>query len=134
MSVDIAGTESSIAQITPALLMQCYQTFYQPFNLRLVVVGNIDIAETMTTVYESQKEHATIIRSIHRAPLISDEQGTDVLSKGRIRMAVQRPKAMVAIRGLEQIADDRERLRYKLACELMLEMIFDDTTSNYLRL
>lgn len=134
MSVDIAGTESSIAKITPTLLMQCYHTFYQPFNLRLVVVGNIDIAETMTTVYESQKEHAAIIRSINRAPQISDDQGTDVLATGNLRMAVQRPKAMVAIRGLQQFTDDRERLRYKLACELMLEMIFDDTTSNYLRL
>lgn len=134
MRIDIAGTEQSIAQITPELLMRCYQTFYQPANLRLVVVGNLDVDETMLTINQSQEKHHVPKESIKRAPLISDPRGRDVISAGLVKMPVQRPKAMVAVRGLPEFKDATSRLRYKLACELMLEMIFDDTTANYLRL
>ncbi|WP_295729868.1 EF-P 5-aminopentanol modification-associated protein YfmH [uncultured Limosilactobacillus sp.] len=134
MSIDIAGTEQSIAKITPDLLMRCYQTFYQPSNLRLVVVGKLDIEETMSTILKSQHEHQEISQPIQRAPIISDPRGRDVITSSFIRMPVQRAKAMVAIRGLQEFSDHLVRLRYKLACELMLEMLFDDTTANYLRL
>ena len=40
---DIAGTVSSIKEITPDLLNQCYNTFYKPQNMILVVVGEVDI-------------------------------------------------------------------------------------------
>lgn len=134
MRIDIAGTERSIAEITPALLMKCYQTFYQPGNLRLVLVGNINVAETMATINHSQVKHQQAFQKIQRAQLIKDSTGNDVISHGQLTMPVIRPKAMVGIRGLKQFNDSRARLKYKLACELMLEMLFDDTTDNYLRL
>ena len=40
--IDIPGTVESIAQITPELLYQCYQTFYNLHNMALCVVGNFD--------------------------------------------------------------------------------------------
>ena len=41
VKVDIAGTVDSIAQITPQLLYDCYNTFYNLHNMVLVVSGNI---------------------------------------------------------------------------------------------
>ncbi len=38
---DIAGTVESIAEITPELLYDCYNTFYHPSNMYLCVVGNV---------------------------------------------------------------------------------------------
>lgn len=134
MRMDIAGTEQSIAEITPALLMQCYRTFYQPGNLRLVLVGNIDVEETFATISHCQEKRQQSFQRVERARLIKDPKGRDVVAQGQLTMPVSRPKAMVGIRGLKQCADPRVRLRYKLACELVLEMIFDDTTDNYLRL
>lgn len=134
MRTDIAGTEQSIAKITPALLLECYQTFYQPGNLRLVLVGNVDVANAMRIINHSQEHHQQAFRTIQRAPLITDSTGKDIISRGSLHMPVSRPKAMVGIRGLATFSNWRERLKYKLACELMLEMIFDDTTANYLRL
>lgn len=40
---DIAGSVSSIKEITPELLNECYSTFYKPENMILVVVGDVDI-------------------------------------------------------------------------------------------
>ncbi|XOQ44502.1 MAG: Putative processing protease [Clostridium sp.] len=38
---DIAGTVKSIAQITPELLYQCYNTFYNLNNMVLCIAGNV---------------------------------------------------------------------------------------------
>jgi predicted Zn-dependent peptidase len=39
--LDIAGTVKSIAQITPELLYQCYNTFYNLNNMVLCIAGNV---------------------------------------------------------------------------------------------
>lgn len=40
--LDVAGTSSSIAKITPDLLYRCYNTYYNPSNMVLAVAGKMD--------------------------------------------------------------------------------------------
>lgn len=47
---DIAGTVESISEITPETLQFCYDTFYNPANMVLVVAGDIDIDEVMKRI------------------------------------------------------------------------------------
>ncbi|MCH4240049.1 MAG: insulinase family protein [Oscillospiraceae bacterium] len=42
VKLNIAGSEQSIAEITPELLYQCYHTFYNLNNMALCVAGNAD--------------------------------------------------------------------------------------------
>lgn len=49
-------------------------------------------------------------------------------------MDIARPKVIVGLRGTKQFADGRARLHYKLAVDLLLDVLFDDTSDNYLRL
>ena len=42
VTIDIAGTVESIAQITPELLYRCYNTFYNLNNMALAIAGNFD--------------------------------------------------------------------------------------------
>lgn len=49
-------------------------------------------------------------------------------------MNIARPKVMVGLRGIKTFATGRERLRYKIAIDLLLDVLFDDTSDNYLRL
>ncbi len=42
IKIDIAGTVESISEITPELLYQCYNTFYNLHNMVLAVAGNVD--------------------------------------------------------------------------------------------
>ena len=44
---DIAGTVESIAEITPAYLYRCYNTFYNLNNMALCVAGNCDLDEVL---------------------------------------------------------------------------------------
>lgn len=43
--VDIAGTEESIAEITPELLYGCYNAFYNLHNMVLAVAGNVTVEQ-----------------------------------------------------------------------------------------
>ena len=42
VKIDIAGTVESIAKITPELLYQCYNTFYNLNNMFICVAGNVE--------------------------------------------------------------------------------------------
>ncbi|MGN0594212.1 MAG: EF-P 5-aminopentanol modification-associated protein YfmH [Hominimerdicola sp.] len=42
VKIDIAGTVESIAKITPELLYECYNTFYNLHNMVLTIAGNVD--------------------------------------------------------------------------------------------
>ncbi len=63
--IDIAGTVDSIYKITKEELYKCYNTFYNPGNMVLFVVGDldenkvpvrIDIAGTVDSIYKITKE------------------------------------------------------------------------------
>ena len=42
VKLDVAGSSSSIANITPELLYRCYGAYYNPANMVLAVAGNFD--------------------------------------------------------------------------------------------
>ncbi len=48
--IDIAGTVSEIDKITKEDLYECYNTYYRPDNMFLIVAGNFDVEEIMTTI------------------------------------------------------------------------------------
>ena len=48
--IDIAGTVESIAQIDADLLYKCYETFYNPANMFICLVGNIDTDKTLKQI------------------------------------------------------------------------------------
>lgn len=135
MRIDIAGTIDSISQITPTKLYDAYRAFYQPQNMTLLVVGKLDPTETLTWIADNQA--AKTFENLplpQRDQLITDPTGADVITENEVQMDVQRAKVMVGLRGTYQAPTGQARLRYKSAVELGLELLFDDTSDNYLRL
>ena len=51
----IIGTTNDIRKITREDLETCYNTFYHPSNMFLVVVGSFDVEEIMASIRENQK-------------------------------------------------------------------------------
>ncbi|WP_461246939.1 EF-P 5-aminopentanol modification-associated protein YfmH [Treponema sp. R6D11] len=47
IKIDIAGTVESINKITPEILYDCYNTFYNPANMYLCLSGDIDFEKTI---------------------------------------------------------------------------------------
>lgn len=42
IKIDIAGTVESISKINPDVLYKCYNTFYHPSNMTMVVCGDFE--------------------------------------------------------------------------------------------
>ncbi|AUW95338.1 peptidase M16 [Sulfobacillus thermotolerans] len=53
--IDIAGSVESIRTITPEDLYTCYQTFYHPSNMILLVIGDVDASEIIDWVRSNQE-------------------------------------------------------------------------------
>lgn len=135
MHIDIAGTVDSISQITADTLMKTYRTFYQPSNMNLVITGKLDPQETLNwvTVNQQQRQFAPAQKPERKNDL-HDPSGHDVIPFRSLTMDVARPKVMVGVRGLPVSYTGRKLLHYKLAIDLLLDVLFDDTSDNYLRL
>ncbi len=53
---DIGGTIQEVKKITKEVLEKCYQTFYHPANMKLVIVGNVDKESLIKSIIDHQKE------------------------------------------------------------------------------
>lgn len=135
MHIDIAGTVESIGEITPEYLWETYRTFYQPSNMNLVLSGNLNPDEVVEWVENNQRQRQFLPQQKpERIFKLNDPTAGDVIPFRTLTMDVARPKVMVGLRGIAMPENGRERLRYKLAIDLLLDVLFDDTSDNYLRL
>ncbi|MEK0153239.1 pitrilysin family protein [Tetragenococcus halophilus] len=135
LHIDIAGTVDSIDKITADDLYECYQTFYHPSNMILFVVGNIDPQETMSWVKNNQVgKNFADTREFYR--YFPQETASDINSYSSKTMPVSRPKATLGVRGFQENLPkgDKAQLRFRTAMNLLLQLLFGNTSKNYLRL
>ncbi|ACB60500.1 peptidase M16 domain protein [Exiguobacterium sibiricum 255-15] len=129
--IDIAGTPESIDQITADDLYTCYRTFYHPSNMVLFVVGNIDPAETLALIKANQAKKDYTDR-----PAIERDYGTEPqeVAKKRVELEldVKTPKVLIGYK--DSSLGGQEQLRRELTSELLLHLLFDQTSSTYLEL
>lgn len=135
VGIDIAGTVDSIAEITADDLYLCYQTFYHPSNMTLFVVGNIDVDETFAWIKANQE--AKTFAPIQEIVRVFPEQTyEEVVSYSQLKMPVNRSKSVLGIKGLLQNLpqDPKERMIFRSALHLLLQMLLGNTSENFLRL
>ncbi|AFS70133.1 MULTISPECIES: EF-P 5-aminopentanol modification-associated protein YfmH [Exiguobacterium] len=129
--IDIAGTPESINQITAEDLYTCYQTFYHPSNMVLFVVGNIDPAETLDLIKANQAK-----KNYADRPAIERDYGVEPKAVARKRVEleldVKTPKVLIGYK--DTSLGGEEQLRRELTSELLLHLLFDQTSSTYLAL
>lgn len=135
LSVDIAGTVDSISKITPKDLYDCYRTFYQPSNMDLFLVGNFDVDEMFELIKQNQANKQLVTNEeIKRADEFFDATGEDIIPYRMNELDVQRPKTIIGIKGLDEVPAGRAGLKYKLAVELLLYLLYSEVSDKYLEL
>ncbi|GAJ25954.1 peptidase [Liquorilactobacillus sucicola DSM 21376 = JCM 15457] len=135
LSVDIAGTTESISKITVENLYDCYWTFYHPRNMNLFVTGDVDPEETFELINKNQaRKNFAPAEEVKRAILKYDESGQDIIPYRMLELDTQRAKAAVGVKGLDQVPAGRAGLTYKMRIEMLLWLLFSDTSANYTRL
>ena len=131
LTADIAGSVQSIQAITPAMLYECDQYFYQPSNMSLMIVGNFDEAQIKEIIKNAA---AGSLASNDKLNLQRVDPGHPaIVPFAERQMDVQRPKLALGVRG-EKGFLPAERFKAKIMLQIILEMLVGESSADYQRL
>lgn len=133
ISIDIAGTVDSIQEITPELLQVCYDTFYHPNNMNLLLIGNFEPDEMIEVIRENQNEKL-FPKAEHILRLLPHEDIAEFTAYSEIEMDVKRPKLAMGVKGLAPVTEGKESDLYYLKGSLLMELLFGRGSENYIDL
>ena len=131
VKIDIAGTVESISHITPEVLYKCYNTFYNPSNMALVMVGDIDINEALKYVDKYVSADRNLGEIKRYTP---DEPKTRVKEYIEESLAVSQPMFRIGFKDNQPNMSGDELLKKEIATEIILETIFGRSSDLYLEL
>ena len=129
VKLDITGTIETISHIDKEILYKCYNTFYNPSNMVMVLCGDFEPEALMEEVKSrliDKKANGEIKR-------IYPEEPTDIVKeKIEQNMDVSQPLFTIGIK--DKIADTKERVRKHIAIEILLNMIIGKSSDLYKKL
>ncbi|MBR5154905.1 MAG: insulinase family protein [Clostridia bacterium] len=131
VKTDIAGTVESIAKITPDLLFKCCDAFYNPSNMFLVMVGDIDADKAMAIVDKyvtSERDRGRIEREI------VDEPKTVAKSVVYQKMSVSKPQFMIGFKELETDITGTALLKKQIETNVILSILFGKSSEFFTEL
>ncbi len=127
--IDIAGTEASIAKITPELLYTCYDVFYNLNNMVLSIAGNFDPDQALAIIEENLKDGVPV--EIERAPY--QERDEALKPRADLTMDVAQPQFYIGFKQRPE-ADEKGFLRQQFELEIVHELLIGSTSALYERL
>ncbi len=128
--IPVGGTEKSIREITPELLYDCYNTFYNLSNMTLVVSGNItpvSVAGVMDKALSKSKP-STIER------LVPNEPRTVRSTYIEKKFPVSRPMFHIGLKEVDFPEGDlyiKRELEHSIICELIFGKTSEFYEKNY---
>ncbi len=131
VKIDIAGTVESIAQIDKDILYKCYNTFYNPGNMMLVLVGDIDMNEVLNRL-DKRMSGGKNLGEIDR-PEISEprERVREFVEQ---RLVVSQPMFNVGFKDITPFTSGEELARREVATEIILDALFGKSSEFYMKL
>ena len=128
--VDIAGTVESIYKINKEELYKCYNTFYNPGNMTLFVVGDLEVNEVMDVVKEYN--HYDIEKLDHKIEKFYPEEPDYVNEKEVIaKFPISIPMFNIAFKDNNVGIYGRELMKKEVITEILIDMIFKRGTALY---
>ena len=126
--IDIAGTVESIAKIDYELLYKCYETFYNPSNMFVCIVGNVDTETVLKQINSAIKQSQPV--TIEREEF-KEEKGV-VKNYVEQQLAVALPMFCLGFK--QDIRTPERSLKTKICMAILLEIICGECSPLYARL
>ena len=126
IKIDIAGTVESINKIDKDILYKCYNTFYHPSNMVLVVCGNFvpeDILKEIK-IRLKPKENQNEIKRIYA----KKEKGINKKENEK-KMEVNIPLVAIGIK--DDNLEDENIVKKHIAIEILLNLIIGKSSNLY---
>ena len=126
VKLDIAGTIESISKIDPDVLYKCYNTFYHPSNMTLVVCGNFKPEELIEEIKKrlKHKENQGEIKRIYEV----EEDSINRKIK-ETNMEVSVPIFMIGYK--DKLPNSEEVVKKHIAIEVILNMLIGKSSELY---
>ena len=126
VKLDITGTIETISHIDKEILYKCYNTFYNPSNMAMVLCGDFEPEALMEEVKSrliDKKANGEIKR------IYPEEPSEIVREKIEQNMDVSQPLFAIGIK--DKVADNKEKVRKHIAIEILLNMIIGKSSKLY---
>ncbi len=130
--IDIAGTIESIKSINKELLYRCYKTFYNPSNMLLFMIGDIDFEKALSIIEEKQKTTEILKKEISRIKIQEPEAINEKIIEEKSSVSI--PLFYIGYKDLD-VGYDGEKLVHKEICtNILLEVLFGNSSNFYQKL
>ena len=129
IKIDTAGTIESIAPIDKEILYKCYNTFYNPSNMAMVICGDFEPEKILEEVKKrliSKKANGEIKR------IYPEEPESIVQQKVEQKMEVNTPLYVIGIKDKE--TEQEEQVKKHIAIEILLNILFGQSSDLYKKL
>ncbi|MDO4563128.1 MAG: pitrilysin family protein [Clostridia bacterium] len=128
--VEIAGSVQEIMKTTPELLYKCYNTFYNPSNMALIIVGDVDEER----VGKMAEEFITKSGNGEIKQIFPDEPKEIVESYIEAKRELSMPSFMLGYKDPETGGSGEELLRRDITSSIALELIAGHSSELYKKL
>lgn len=130
LRVNIAGTVESISGITAGMLYDCHRAFYDPSNMVLCVVGDVEPEAVRAVALEILPEEPGGVSARNYGPQEPEEPDRGYISQ---EMEVSMPMFAIGFK-CPVIPEGTERLRQELVGDLAVELLCGESSPLYRRL
>ena len=126
VKLDITGTIETISHIDKDILYKCYNTFYNPSNMAMVICGDFEPEKLLEEVKKRliKKDGNGEIKRIY-----PQEPENIVKEKIEQKMDVSEPLFTIGIK--DKIANEKEKVKKHLAIEILLNIIIGKSSKLY---
>ena len=126
VKLDVAGTIETISHIDKEILYKCYNTFYNPSNMCLVVSGDFNpekIIEEIKKRLINKKQNGEIKR------IIEEEEESIVKEKIEQEFKISKPLFTIGIKC--KLAEQTQKVRTHIAIQIVLNILFGESSELY---
>ena len=126
VKLDITGNIETISHINKEILYKCYNTFYNPSNMAMVVCGDVNPEELLEEIKKrliNKKSNGEIKR------IYPNEPENVLKNEVEQNMDVSQPLFTIGIK--DKVVEEKERVKKHIAIEILLNMIIGKSSKLY---
>lgn len=125
-NIDIAGSVESINKISPEELYKCYNTFYNPANMKLFVVGDLEAEELFSFIKETNDLTLDFDKNIKR--FMAEEKEEINIKRIEKEFPVSMPIFYIGYKD-KAVIDEKpiDRLKKEVSTDILFDIIFSES-------
>ena len=133
VNIDIAGSIESISKINKDVLYSCYNTFYYPSNMFLIVIGDVDIDDTINCIeqnlrlYEHDYDRISEVKNVKKYFVEEPKNINKKYSDNK--MEVYMPELCIGYK--LDVVQKEEIIKNEVISQIISEMYFSKLSNFY---